>query len=143
MSTNNQPKNSLDIAKQLVKQFETGTAFGRLEEQIGIIAELEDYIVADRAIMGAAARAMDGARAALTVAGLSGKNETERKASLEQFCADDPLYVRGVEETGEANRRIETHEVQIGAAKRRFTAIRLEIEARISSKLLLAGTIKE
>ncbi len=131
----------LALGRQLLQQFETSSAFERLEEQVALIEELELGQIDDQGVIVSANTAMDGVKLTLTLEGLEGSNEAARKASLDKACQDNPLYMRAIDELASAKTRLAAKEVAVAAAKRRYAGVRLEIEARISSKNLLAATL--
>ena len=130
------------LARQLLTQFETKTALDQLHDCIGEIQAAEMEVVDTQKVISAANMTMETIRAKLTVAGLEGSTEKVRQAALEVACRDDALYMRAVTEQEQAMMKRETAEIMAGNAKRRYRAITLEIEARISSKYLMAGILR-
>ncbi len=147
MATQTEPKAAappnprLALGRQLLQQYETGSAFERLEEQIKLIEDLELGQIGDQDVITSANTMMDSVKLSLTLDGLEGSNEAARKASLDKACQDDPLYMRAMDESAGAKVRLAAKEVAASAAKRRYSAICREIDAKISSKNLLAATL--
>ncbi len=128
----------MKLANALLTRYETETLFAQMEDQIDLIQKMEEEIVEDRSVIVATDRTMSTLRYEKRRAGVEGKNEAEREAALAAVLAQDALYVRAQQEEEAANSRIGMKQAGLHAAQRRFTAIRLQTEARISSKNLLS-----
>ena len=126
---------------QVLRMFETRSIFDRLGPLSAGIETLEAEIVESRGVISAAEMALEGIEARIIVAGVEGKNETERKAQLLIACQADALYMRAVSEIDQHRTRIGLAQASADRLKREYRALTLEIEARNASKLLVAGVV--
>mgnify|MGYP001604232322 CR=1 FL=1 len=124
---------------KLLQQFETRSAFERLGPVMQEIETVEVEIVESRGVISTAEMVLEDIEARFIVAGVEGKNETERKAKLVLACRDDALYMRAVSEIDRHRTSIGLGQSKADRLKRECRALTLEIEARNASKLLVAG----
>ena len=75
----------MDLAVRLLKQYETATILGQMEERVALLETLETEIVQDRGVISAANRVMHTCRYEKRRAGVEGKNSEEREEAVALF----------------------------------------------------------